>query len=188
MHNSIVKIFCQILKKYAYILQRDLQEVTHVTPSKRINFLNNGIKIFFKNIEEETKLFNLEFDYDYNTGTSEYFLDTVLCIQIQNEQIKENIIFNPLKLHIFFSDNQSIYFNDKKIILGQNTNNVQIRSINPLFIQNLYICYFLLGCFKELIIYEQHLENNKYALAICNNLSHILIQKITEGIILKKNL
>ena len=187
MSNSLSKIFCDALKKYAYILQRDFVEVTNVLPHKRVSFLNSGIKIFLKNVMAEMEVFNLDIDYFYDNKTSECFLDTVLAIQIFTENFEENIIFNPMKLHVFYSDNKTVFFNDKKIIPVQNTNNLQVRSINPFFIQNLYICYFFLGCFKEIIISERDLENNKYALALCAKLPHIICEKIPEGLLIKSS-
>lgn len=180
--NNIIRIFADTLRKYAYILQRDFREVTNIIAHKRASFLSNGIKIFLKNVWKDVEMFSFDMDYYYDTKTSEYFLDTVLCLQISREHIKEYIIFNPIKNHIFYSDNQNIFFNDKKIINVKNTNNIQVQSTNPLFLQNLYICYLFLGAFKEVTILDEHMEVNRFAIGMCGRLPNTIIEKTNEGI------
>lgn len=176
MSNSIGKIFVNTLKKYSYILQKDFMELGNMFTNKRKSFLANGIKIFMNNVEEDLKVFNLEIDYFVDTKASECFLDTVISIEISRERnnLKEYIVYCPIKSHIFYSDDNNVFFNDKKIINVNNINNLKIRSINPLFLHNLYICYMFLGGFKEILINKEHLEQNKFALKLLEKLKENL--------------
>jgi hypothetical protein len=192
MSKSIVKIFIDTLKKYSYILQRDYMEVMNILPHKRASFLSNGIKIFLRNVEEDTAMFDLTIVHHYETKPIDCFLDTTLSIELlipiqrfsnreEPTHMKEYIVFNPIKSHIFYSDNKMIFYNDKKIIITPNTNNFRIRSINPLFIQNLYVCYLFLGCFKEVIIANKDGDANRFALSLCQFITSVNIQKTPDG-------
>lgn len=181
MNKTIVKIVIETLQKYAYILQRDFMEIANIMPNKRASFLSNGVKMFLKNVMNDIEVFNLTIDHYYDTKTSEYFLDTVLCIKISNHRMEENIIFNPIRSHVFFTDDKHVYFNDKKITSVTHLNQTNMHSSNPLFIQNLHVCYFLLGCFKSIIIDDKDLERNRFSLSMCSNIPFVKIQKIDNG-------
>jgi hypothetical protein len=181
MSNSIGKIFTTTLKKYSYILQKDFIELGNMFTNKRKSFLKNGIKIFMSQVEKDMEVFNLEIDYFTDVKTGECFLDTVISIELATENFKEYIVYCPIKSHIFYTDGPNVFFNDKKITEIKNINNLKIRSINPLFLHNLYICYMLIGAFKEITISQEHLENNKFAFELINRLNNILTITEIEG-------
>lgn len=180
MSKSIGKFFTTALKKYSYVLQKDFIELGNMFTNKRKSFLTNGIKIFMGHVEREMEVFNLEIDYFVDVKTAECFLDTVISIEISTNNFKEYIVYCPIKSHIFYSDGPNVFFNDKRLVDVKNINNLKIRSINPLFLHNLYVCYIFLGAFKEIVISKDDLENNKFALQLVEKLAPILKIKTQE--------
>lgn len=181
MSNKIIKIFIKNLKKYSYILEKDFVELTNMYVDKRINFVKCGVKLFMKNVEKEMQIFNLDIDYEVDANAAYYFLDTVVSIKLMNNYMTEYIVYSPIKNHVFYTDNNEIFFNDKKIIDIKHFNNIKIQSLNPLFLNNLYICYLLLGSFQEILINKNHIQNNLIAIEMVKKLILKLNIKIEES-------
>lgn len=178
---SITKIIVNTLKKYSYVLQKDFTEITNVLPKKRKIFISNGIKIFMKNVEEDISNFNLEIDFFIDTKNTNALLDINIGIEIKKDNLCEYIVFNPIKMHFFYTYGNNLFFNDRRIsFLVENENNLIIDSRNPLFINNIYLCYLLLGTFKEIIIYKEHMEINKFAINIIKKI--IKEENINDGV------
>jgi hypothetical protein len=178
---SISKIIVNTLKKYSYILQKDFTEITNILPKKRKIFISNGIKIFMKNVEKEIENFQLDIDFFFDTNLFTSILDINISMEIKKDILCEYIVFNPIKMHFFYTYGNNLFFNDKKIsFLVENENKLVINSKNPLFVHNIYLCYLLLGTFKEIVIYQEHLEINKFAINILNKI--IKEEIVNEGI------
>ena len=182
MNNSVIFKFVQVLKEYSFILNRDFGELVNVQPHKREVFINKGVKIFLGKILEEMKIFNLNIQHYIDTRLAESFIDIVVSMKVYRETICEYIIFSPIKGHIFYTDRQNVYFNEKVInTYVDNKTELVLNSANLLFLPNMYPCYLLIGCFKEIQLESSDLEQNKYGLELVRKHPHSEIEE-KEGI------
>lgn len=181
--NSIISRFINQLREHSFILNRDFSEIVNVLPHKREVFVNKGVKIFLAKIMEEMQIFQINIQHYVDTKPTESFLDVVVSMKIYRNQMCEYIVFSPLKGHVFHTDKSQVYFNNRVISRAlENKNLMSIDSNNPLFLHNLYPCYLLCGCFKEIFIHKNHIDKNKYGLEIIKKIENINIEELNDQI------
>lgn len=179
--SSIINRFISALREYNFILNRDFSEIVNVAPHKREIFINKGVKIFLSKVLEEMQIFHINLQHQIDTKPTEAFMDLVVSLKVYREKFTEYVVFSPIKGHIFYTDNGKVYFNNRIItFLPENKNQFIVGSSNILFLHNLYPCYMLLGCFKEITINNEDLEKNKYALEILKNIETLKFEQNKE--------
>lgn len=181
---KLIEIIYQKLNEFAFIFQKDFQEIKKIVIVNRKRFAEKSFNLFKKKFLESLQMFNLEIEIKANSlnlmeiGIN-LFSISVECV-INSQTIC--MVYQPIEMNIFYSYNKCLYLNGGEIKRQICNNQMVLSSDNVLFGHNLMLVSLCIGEIKEIIIKKEHMPLNKTGIFICQNINSIKIEGVSDGL------